>query len=165
MAATLPIDSVWSRKTTRLCRHSSRRPLVVSSCQLVFASPLVVLSMRCPLVVLSRQLVVALLSTCRTSLLSHRLSSSSRCAPCHPLILSSRRLVVASPLDAPPSHRLTVSSCLLSLSHRVSWLSHSHLSSSSSCTVLRPLVLSSCWLVVVLPLLALPSFPLIIVHR
>ena len=54
-------------------------------------------------------------STRRASLLSHRLSSSSRCAPRHPLVLSSRRLVVASPLNAPPSRCLVVLSCHLSL--------------------------------------------------
>ena len=59
MAATLPVDSVWTQNTTRLCRLSSRRPSVVLACQLVVTSPLVVLSLRRPLVVLSRQLVVA----------------------------------------------------------------------------------------------------------
>jgi hypothetical protein len=38
------------------------------------------------------------------------------------------------PLDAPPSRRLVVTSCRLSLSRRASWLSHHHLSSSSRCT-------------------------------
>jgi hypothetical protein len=51
-----------------------------------------------------------------------------------PLILSSRRLVVALPLDAPPSRRLIVLSCRLSLSPWASWLSCHHLSSSSRCT-------------------------------
>jgi hypothetical protein len=70
-------------------------------------------------------------------LLSHRLSSSSRCAlPRRPLVLSSRRLVVASPLDVPPSRRIIVSLCHLSLSRRASWLSCHHLLSSSRCTAL-----------------------------
>jgi hypothetical protein len=59
MAATSPVNSVWTRKTTRLCRLSSRRPGVLLSCQLVLALPLVVLSLRRPLVVLSHHLVVA----------------------------------------------------------------------------------------------------------
>ncbi len=37
MVTTLPVDSVWTRKTMRLCRLLSRRPLVTSSCQLVVA--------------------------------------------------------------------------------------------------------------------------------
>ncbi len=60
MAATSPVDSVRTRKTTRLCHLLSRRPGVVLSCQLVVASPLAVLSLCRPLVVLSRQLVVGL---------------------------------------------------------------------------------------------------------
>ena len=100
-----------------------------------------------------------LASTHRPSLLSHRLFLSSRCAPRRPLILSLRRLVVASPLDAPPYHRLIVLPCRLSLSRRISWLSRHHLLSSSRCTALssshragwllrclslrRPLILSS----------------------
>ena len=46
MAATLPAYSVWTRKTTRLCPLLSCCPRVVSSYQLVVASPLVVLSLR-----------------------------------------------------------------------------------------------------------------------
>ena len=122
MAATLPVNSVWTRKTTRLCCLSSRRPLVVSSCQLVVASPLVVLSLHRPLVILTRQLVVAL--PLAVFLLRR------------PFVLSSRRLVVVSPLDAPPSRPLVISSCRLLLSRRASWLSHHHLSLSSGCTTL-----------------------------
>jgi hypothetical protein len=104
-----------------------------------------------------------LLSTCRVSLLLHRLSLSSCCAPRHPLILSSRWLVVTSPLDALPSRRLIVSSCRLSLSRRASWLSRHHF--LVVLWLYRPFVLSSCWLVVALPVLALPSCPLVVVHR
>jgi hypothetical protein len=75
-------------------------------------------------------------STRRVSLLSHCLSSSSCCDPRCPLVLLSRRLVVASPLDAPPSRRLVVSACRLLLSRRASWLSCHHLLSSSHCTAL-----------------------------
>jgi hypothetical protein len=149
MAATSPVNSVWTGKTTRLCRLSSRRPGVLLSCQLVVASPLVVLSLRCPLVVLLRQLshclspsslCATLSSTRRASLLTHRLSLSSRCAPRRPLVLSLRWLVVALPLDTPLSCRLVFLSCRLLLSHRASWLSRHHLLPPS-----RPLiVLAGC---------------------
>jgi hypothetical protein len=98
---------------------------------------------------------------CSSPLLSHRLSSSSCCAPRRRLILSSRRLVVALPLDAPPSRRLVVSLCRLSLSCRASWLSRHHLSSSSRCTVLSSSHRAG-WFV--LPLLAPPSCSLVLVH-
>ena len=84
MASTLPVDSVWTRKTTRLCHLSSCRPGVVLSYQLVVALPRVVLSLRRPLVVLSRQLVVA----------SPLAFLVLRC----PLVVSSCQLVVALPL-------------------------------------------------------------------
>ena len=102
VAATSPVDSVWTRKTTRLCHLPLCRPGVVLSCKLVVASPLVVLSLRRPLVVLMRQLVVAsplavlslpiLSSSCCASWLSHCLSSSSRCAN----LLSTRRASLLS---------------------------------------------------------------------
>ena len=148
---------------------SLRHPLIILSRQLVVASPLVNLSLCCPLVVLSRQLLHCLLpssccatlsSTRRTSLLSHRLASSSHCTPRCPLVLSSCRLVVVSPLDALPSRHLVVLLCRLLLSRHASWLLRHHLLSSSRCTALssshragwwllhclflrRPLVLSS----------------------
>jgi hypothetical protein len=59
MAATSPVYSIWTRKSTKLCRLLSHRPQVISSSQLVDASPLVVLSLCRPLVILLRQLVVA----------------------------------------------------------------------------------------------------------
>ena len=71
-----------TQKTTRLCHLLSRRPLVTSSCQLVVASPFVVLSLCRPLVILSRKLVVALPLT----VLSLR----------HPLVLSLCQLFVTS---------------------------------------------------------------------
>ena len=104
-------------------------------------------------------------STCCTSLLTHRLSSSSRCAPRSPLILSSRRLVVASPLDAPPSRCLAVSLCHLLLSRRASWLSYHHLLSSPHCTALLSSHHAGCNVVVALPVLVPPSRPLVIVHH
>ena len=75
-------------------------------------------------------------STRRASLLSHCLSSSSCDAWRHSLVLSSRQLVVALPLDAPPSRCLVVSLCHLLLSRCISWLSSHHLLSSSCCTAL-----------------------------
>jgi hypothetical protein len=109
-----------------LCRLSLRRPSVILSCQLVVASPLVVLSLRRPLVVLSRQLVVA--SPLAVLSLRHPLLVLSLplvvALPLlvvawplavfslrHPLVNSSRQLVVASPLlvlslrPTPPSRR------------------------------------------------------------
>ena len=91
------------------------RPCLVASHQLVVASPLAILSLRCPLVIFLRQLshclsssscYATLLSTRRTSLLLHRLSLSSCCTPCCPLVLLSHRLIVALFLDVPPSRRL-----------------------------------------------------------
>ncbi len=117
MAATSPADSIWTRKTTRLCHLSSRRPHVVSSCQLVDALPLFILSkLRCPLVVvvLPCQLVVALpldvlslrpplvLLSCQLVVASPLLILLLR----RPLILLSHWLVVVSPLDVPPSCHL-----------------------------------------------------------
>jgi hypothetical protein len=122
MTATLPVNSVWTRKITRLYRLSSLRPLVVLSRQLFVPLPLAVISLGRPLVHSSCQLVVT------SPLLVLPL--------CRPLVLSSRRLVVALPLDAPPSRCLVVSLCRLSLSRRTSWLSHHHLSSSSRYTAL-----------------------------
>ena len=128
MAAT------WTRKTTRLCRFLSRRPLVTSSCQLVVASPLVVLSLCRSLVVLSRELVVtlplAVLSLCHPLVLSlSQLVVTSLLLVlllCRPLFLLSRRLVVVSsltrcPLFVSSSWCLVVSSychlrCLILLS-------------------------------------------------
>ena len=170
MAATQSVDSVWTRKTTRLCRLSSRRPLSSPRCaswlshdsllssshcaalsstrraslllhRLSSSPHCSALSSSCPASWLSHCLspsfgCATLLSTRRTSLLSHRLSSSSRCAPRRPLVLLLRRLVVASPLDAPPSCRLVVSLPCLSLPCRASWLSRHHLLPSSRCTAL-----------------------------
>jgi hypothetical protein len=68
--------------------------LVISSHQLVVASPLLVLSLCRPPVILSHQLVLA----SPLAVLSLR----------RPLVLSSCRLVVASPLDAPPTCPLVV---------------------------------------------------------
>jgi hypothetical protein len=87
---------------------SSHCAALLSSCHASWLSHCLSPSSRC----------ATLLSTCRVSLLLYRLSLSSCCAPRHPLILSSRWLVVTSPHDALPSRRLIVSSCRLSLSCR-----------------------------------------------
>ena len=150
MAATSPVDSVCTRKTTRLCHLSSRRPRVVLSRQLVVALPLAVLSLHLPLVVLSRQLVV-------TSPFDEPTSRHLIVSLCH-LSLSRR----ASWLS---HHHLLSSSCCtaLSSSHRAGWLLcclslRRPLVVASPLVILsfrRSLVVLSCQLVVALPLLAL----------
>ncbi len=165
MAATSPVNSVWTGKSTRLCCLSSRRPDVLLSCQLVVASPLVVLSLHCPLVVLLHQLLHSLLpsslcatlsSTRRASLLMHRLSLSSCCALHRPLVLS----LAGWLLRCLSTHRSLIVSSLVVLPLVVS--SRQLVVAPSS---YRPLVLSSCWLVVVLLVLAPPSRPLVVVHH
>ena len=183
MAATSPIDSVWSQTTTRLCRLFSHRPGVVSSCQLIVASPLVVpslrrslvvllhqlvvasplavLSLRCPLVVLSRQLVVAL----PLVILSMR----------HPLVNSSCQLVAASYRITSP-HPLVAHRTALSSSRHAGWLLR-RLSAcsplvilSSRCAASRCLVAPAGRRAIIScrPLVAPPSHPLIVLaglHR
>ena len=195
MAATSPVDSVWTRKTMRLCRLSSRRPGVILSCQLVVASPLAVLSLCRPLVVWSRQLVVAsplaiLSLRCPLVVLSRQLVVALPLAIlllCLPLVNLLHQLFVASPLlnlllhPAPPSRPL-VAPAGCSVASRRAALSSSHclvvpplVVSSRQLVVMpsslvvfslhRPLLLSSCWLVVALPVLASPSCPLVVVQR
>ncbi len=132
---------------------SLHRPLVLSSCWLVVVLPLLAppygcrITSHCHLIAPPYRFIFALShclspssrcatlsSSHRTSLLSHRLSSSSSCTPRRPLVLSSCRLVVVLSLDAPPSRRLVVLLCRLLLSRHASWLLHQHLSSSSRCT-------------------------------
>jgi len=195
MAVTLSVDSVWTWRTTRLCRLLLHHPLVTSSCQLVVAlplvvlslcrplvnssrqldvaSPLLILSLLCPLIVLSRQLVVAL----PLAVLSLR----------HPLVNSSHQLVVASSLlilslcPASPSHPLVAPTgcCVTSRRSALSSsrglivaplvvLSRQLVVAPSSLVVFSlhcPFVLSLCWLIVALPVLAPPSRPLVVVHR
>jgi hypothetical protein len=187
MAATSPVDSLWIRKTTRLCRLSSRCPCVVLSCQLVVVSPLALLSLCRPLVVLSHQLVVALPLTvlslcCPLVILSRQLVVTLPLAVLslrHPLVNSSCQLVVASPLlvlllrPAPPSRPLVMPAGCCVASQRAALSpsprlvvpplvvsSRQLVVAPSSLVVLslhHPLVLSSCWLVVALPVLAPPS--------
>ena len=96
---------------------SLRHPLIVTACQLVIASPLVILSLRRPLVVLS----------------SRRLAVASPLAVlplCHPLVLLSRQLVVTSPLLVISLHHPLVLT-------RAGWSLH-RLSSSSRCAPKPP---------------------------
>ena len=128
-----------------------QRPLVVLSRQLVFALPLAVLSLHHPLVNSSRQLVVAsplLVLSLRPAPPSHPLIAPAGCC------VTSRRAALSS------SHRLAVPPLVVS--------SHQLVVAPSSLVVIslhRPLVLSSCWLAVALPVLAPPSHPLVVVHR
>jgi hypothetical protein len=128
-----------------------RHPLILSSCQLIVASPLVVLLMCRPLVLSLRRLVVAL----------PLLAPPSCLLLCHPLTsteyqLNLCRLVVVMPLVTLPSYllsRCTASRRAAHLPSRcTSWLLHC-LSSSSRCAA--PLVISSRQLVVASPLLVL----------
>jgi hypothetical protein len=137
------------------CCIASPRPLIallliVLSRQLVDALPLAILLLRHPFINSSRQLVVA-------SLL---------------LVLSLRPAPPSHPLIAPAgcciaSQRTTLSSsCHLVVPPLVDSL-HQLVVAPSSLVILslhRPLVFSSCWLVVALPVLAPPSRPLVIVH-
>jgi hypothetical protein len=152
---------------------SLRHPLVVLLRQLVVASPLAILSFRCPRIVLSRQLVVTLPLT--VLLLRHPLVNSS----CQLVVASS--LLVLSLRPTPPSCPLVASAGCCVASRHAALSSSRHLvvpplvvlsrqlvvmpSSLFVFSLHRPLVLSSCWLVVALPVLAPPSHPLVVVHR
>ena len=168
VATTLPVDSVWTRKTTRLCRLLSHRPGVVLSCQLVVTLPLVVLSLSHPLIILSCQLVVA----------SIVLPSRCLVAPAVCRIASHRSLIVT------PSCRLITPACCCIASPCPLVAPHAILSSSRCagwllrCLLTRcPLVVSSsrhvascclvapagcCAIISCHPLVAPPSHPLIV---
>jgi len=174
MAPNLPVDSIWTRKTMRLCRLSSRRPLVTSPCHQVVAQPLVVLSVCRPLVNLLRQLVVA----------SPLFILSLRC-PCVVLL---RQLVVPLPLAvlslSHPLVKLVEPACCriasprplvvpraaLSSSRRAGWLLHCLLmchplvTLSSCCAASRSLVApAGCRAIISChPLVAPHSRPLIV---
>jgi hypothetical protein len=141
--------------------------------QLVVASPLAILSLRCPVVILLRQLVVALplaiLSLChpfvnlliqivvtlpllvlllRPASLSHPLVVPAGCCITYQCAaLSSTRCLVMPPLVVSLRQLVVMPSSLVVLSLH------------------RPLVLSSCWLVVALPVLVPPSRPLHTIKR
>jgi len=126
MAATSPVNSVWTRKTTRLCCLLSRRPGV--SCHASWLLHRLLPSSHC----------AALLSSCRrASWLLHCLLPSSHL--CCPLVVLSHQLL----------HCLSPSSCCATLSstHHASLLLHC-LSLSSCCTPRCPFVLLSHRLVV-----------------
>ncbi len=148
-----------------------RHPLVVVSCQLVVALPLAVLSLRCSLVIFVAPAVALPLA-----ILSLR----------HLLVNSSHQLVVASPLlvlllhPAPPSHPLVAPAGCCVASRQAALSLSRHLvvpplvvssrqlvvvqSSLGILSLHHTLVLSSCWLVVALPVLAPPSRPLVLIH-
>ena len=155
----------------RLCRHSSCRPLVILLCQLVAALPLVILSLHRPLAICLVVPAGCHIDSC------HPLIALPSCplavpAGCH--IASPHRLVVppTHPVVAPAGCCITSRGATLSLSHclvmppLVVALRPLVVSSLSLVIFLlhRSLVLSSCWLVVVSPLLVPRSHPLIVVH-
>ena len=155
----------------RLCCHSSCRSLVVFSCQLVAASPLVVLS-------LHRPLAICLVAPGGCHIDSHHplvaLPSCSLVAPAgchiafpHPLVVPPTHPVVAPAGCCITSRCTTLSSsrCLIMPTLFVSL--RQLVVTPSSLVVLSlhcPLALSSCCLVVALPLIAPPSCSLIVVH-
>ena len=182
LAATLSVNFVW---TTSLCHLSSSHPCVILSCQLVVALTLVVLSLCRPLLLLSCQLAVTLplavlslrhpfvfLSPQLVVILPLVVLSLR-----HPLFNSSHRLVVVSPLlvlllcPVSPSPPLVVPAGCCVTSQRTALSSSCHifvpplvvlsrqLAVSPSSLVVhllhRPLILSSCWLVVACPLVLL----------
>jgi len=167
MAATSPVNSVWTRKTTRLCCLSSCRPGVVLSCQLVVALPLVVLSLRRPLIVLSCQLVVA-----SVVLPSHCLVAPAGCpiaSRCPLVVPSSRQLVAPACCRITSPRPLVVPRAALSSSRRTGWLLR-RLLMCHPLVVLSSRCAASCCLVAPAgcpaiiscrPLVAPPSRPLI----
>ncbi len=154
----------FSLNTSRLL---SRHPLVILSCQLVVAEPLVILSLCRHLVNLSHQLVVAsplliLSLLCPLVILSRQLVVTFPLAVLllrHPLVNSLHQLVVASPLlvlslrPVPPSHPLVGPSGCCIASQCAALSSSRHL-------VVSPLVVSLRQLVV-----ASSSFVILSLHR
>ena len=110
----------------------ARRPLIVSLCQLVVTSPLVVLSLRCPLIILSCQLVVTL----PLAVLSSR----------HPLILLSRYPcpLVVRPLVVPAGCCVASQRTALSSSRRLATSPSRYLVAPAGCCI----IISRCHLVV-----------------
>jgi hypothetical protein len=153
MAATSPIDSIWRRTTTRFCRLSSHRPVVVLSCQLVV-----------PLLSSSHCAALSSSLSCRASWLLHHLSPSSHCAALSPSCHASCHIASRPPLVAPPCRRLVVPACCCIASPRPLVAPRAALSSSRPLVLSssRPLVLSSRRLVVASPLNAPPSLRLIV---
>jgi hypothetical protein len=177
IAATLPVDSVWTRKTTSLCHLLSSHPSVISSCQLVVALPLVALSLCRPLLVLSSCQAPACCSiTSRRPLIAPPSRLLVAPAGCH--------IVSWCPIVAPLSHQLVAPACCrvtspcplvapraaLFSSCCASWLlrhllTHrplvilSYLRAASRCLVMPAgclTIISRC------PLVAPPSHPLIV---
>ena len=151
MAATLPVDSVWTQNTMRLCRLSSRCPGVISSHQLVVESLLTVLSLRYPRIVLSCQLVVTTLPLAVLSL-HHTLLNSS----CQLVVAS--LLLVLSLCPAPPLILLSRGWLLLCLLTRHPLVISSSQRATSHCLVPPN---GCCAIISCRPLVAPPSCPLI----
>ena len=150
-----PVDSVWTRKTTRLCRHL----VVPAGCHIAYCRPLIALPSRAqPLdTPPSHRLIILLcclsLSCCASWLWHHHLSSSSCCTAlssshragrllcCLSLRSSSCRLVTPAgchiayscPLFAPPSRQLVAPACCCIASPLPLDAPHAALS-SSCCT-------------------------------
>jgi hypothetical protein len=166
MAATLPVDSIWTRKTTRLC-HLRPAALLLSRCA-SWLSHHLLLSSHCP----------TLLSSCCTAILSlhHSLVHMSRqlvvALPLaiisfqHPLIVLLCQLVVTSPLvvlllrPVPPSRPLIALAGCCDPSQCAALL-------SSCCLVVLPscrLVAPACCHIIIShhPLVVTPSRPLIV---
>jgi len=118
MAATLPIASVWTPTSMRLCCLSSRRPwcclVVLAGCRIASCRPLIAPPSRsrrlatpagCHIAPFSH-CAALLLSCCASWLSRHHLSPSSRCTA----LLSSHRL--AGCCIACPCATLAVECCL-----------------------------------------------------
>ena len=141
------------------CRITSPRPPIAPpSCRLVAPAGCCIASRRPLIAPPSRQLVKpacrCITSPCPLSAPHTALSSSRhagwlfrRLLMCHPLVILSSCHLVVPPLIVSLRQLVVAPSSLVVL------LLH------------RPLVLSSCWLVVALPVLAPPSHPLVVVHR
>ena len=130
---------------------SSHCAALSSSCRLVVALPLAVLSLCHPLVNLLIQLVVTspllVLLLCPASPSRPLVVPAGCCVAYRCAALSSTRRLVMPPLVVLLRQLVVMPSSLVVLSLH------------------RPLVLSSCWLVVALPVLVPPSRPLVVVQR
>ena len=173
MAATLPIVSVWTPTSTRLCRFLSHRPgclVMPAGCRIASCRPLIAPPSRCLVAPAGCHI-----ASCRPliALPSHRLVAPAGCciASHHPLI-------------APPSCQLVVPACChitspcplvalhaaLSFSRRAGWLlrrlsthhplvvSLSH--RAASCCLVVPA--GCCTIISCHPLVAPPSHTLVV---
>ena len=125
MAATSPVDSVWTQKTTRLCCLSSCRPSVVLACQgchITYCRPLIAPPYRRHVTlagccIASRHPLIALPSHC--------LVAPAGCciASCCSLVAPPSRQLVAPACCHIASPRPLVAPCAVLLSSRhAGWL-------------------------------------------